>query len=134
MGTISPYGLGTCRDCRRPVRFATTAAGHQQPLDPEPTEAGNVAGRLGDGPGWWTRVPTADRPFDSVRERWFMPHQATCGRLPAPPASQAPPGRPTPPRSRPQPLQEPLPLPPPRELPPGVASLAHHRLTRKDGK
>ena len=130
MGTISPYGLGTCHNCRSPVRWATTEAGKQQALDPEPDERGNVAGRLGDGPGWWARVPTADRPWMPM-ERRFMPHAATCGR----PTLPIPPPRPASPRqARPEALQEVLPLQPPRELPPGVASLARHRLTRKDGR
>lgn len=75
--TFSPYGLGTCHDCGAPVRWATTEAGKSQALNPEPDPAGNVAGRLGEGPGWWARVPTADRPWHPG-ERRFMPHAATC--------------------------------------------------------
>jgi hypothetical protein len=127
--TISPYGLGPCHHCRATVRWATTEAGKQQPLDPEPDPRGNVAARLGEGPGWWARVPTAERPKTDM-ERWFMPHAATCGR---PPLPGVPPPRPGPPPARPAAVQEALPIDPPRRrLPPGVASLDHHRLNRKD--
>ena len=126
MPTISPYGLGTCRACLRPVRWATTEAGKQLALDPEPDEAGNTVARLGEGPGWWSRVPTAERP-QIAAERRFMVHVATCPvrnprstPRPAPPPARRP--------ASPQAHQEALmPLHAVLPLPPGVASLDQHR-------
>lgn len=129
MGTISPYGLGRCRGCRRPVRWATTQAERQMPLDPEPNPDGNVVARLGDGQTWYARIPTADRP-QSPTERRFMPHVATC---PTPPLPQAPQRPPAPARTVPRttPPDGQLQLPLPGLLPRGVASLDRYR-NRKD--
>lgn len=132
MGTISPYGLGRCRGCGRPVRWSTTEAGNAMPLDPEPDDTGNVVARLGGGPGWWSRIPNADRPQRDT-ERRFMPHVATC---PNPPLRPAPPRPPAPAQAPQAPPPEAhaqltLPLQLTEPLPPGVASLADHR-ARKD--
>lgn len=122
MGTISPYGLGRCRGCGRPVRWATTQAERQMPLDPEPDQNGNVVARLGDSQTWYARIPTTDRP-QAPTERRFMPHVATC---PSPPLPRAPQRPPAPAKAKPPPDGQ-LPLPIPGLLPRGITSLDDHR-------
>ena len=132
MGTISPYGLGRCRGCSRPVRWATTQAERQMPLDPEPDQNGNVVARLGDSQTWYARIPTTESP-QAPTERRFMPHVATC---PSPPLPRAPQRPPAPATARPRtttttPPDGQLPLPLLLPDPPAVASLEYYR-ARKD--
>jgi len=67
---------GTCRSCRRPVLWVRTTAGRPMPLDPEPTEAGNVL-LEGGVPRQLTAAEVAGLSDADERER-YLPHHATC--------------------------------------------------------
>lgn len=131
--TISVHGLAVCTPCGRPIRWSRTEADRAMPLDAEPDERGNVVARLGEGPTWYSRIPTPERPQTDV-ERRFMPHFATCpARTPQRPP-QPPPAPPGPlPEPEPPAHQElPLPLDIPDQPVPTPAPLAHYRRTRTD--
>lgn len=38
----APAKLSECRDCKKPIRWATTRRGSKMPLDPDPVPDGNV--------------------------------------------------------------------------------------------
>jgi hypothetical protein len=69
----------TCQWCGQPIRWMTTEKGRRMCLDPEPTQAGNVA--LVDlEEGQRARVLTAAELYE-WRGRLWMPHSATCSHI-----------------------------------------------------
>jgi hypothetical protein len=69
------FKTAPCRSCKAPIIWARTAAGKLMPVDPEPTEGGNV--ELTASAGWpnW-RAVVHPQPMLGVQLR--MPHHATC--------------------------------------------------------
>ena len=72
-----------CRSCRAPIVWARTTAGRLMPLDPTPTDAGNVEIINGHA------VVHGQAPL--AHRNLYMPHFATCpqgqqwsGRSPQP--------------------------------------------------
>jgi len=59
-----------CRSCREPIVWARTPAGKLMPLDPTPTEQGNV--EMVDGLAVVHHQPTL------TDTNLYMPHFATC--------------------------------------------------------
>ncbi|MFC8859300.1 hypothetical protein [[Kitasatospora] papulosa] len=75
--------LTRCRRCGAPICWALTSAnGRRQPIDAEPTEAGNLAVMAGADGVLYVRTVTAARPDIRPGEWQAMPHHATC---PSPP-------------------------------------------------
>ncbi|MGW1182991.1 hypothetical protein ACWD7Y_05175 [Streptomyces drozdowiczii] len=75
----SPHHITTCRSCRARICWAlTTANGRRQPVDAEPTEAGNLAVMQGPDGLLYVRSITKDRPEVRPGEWSAMPHHATC--------------------------------------------------------
>ncbi|MEV3995781.1 hypothetical protein AB0K62_08825 [Streptomyces halstedii] len=71
--------LTTCRRCGARICWAlTTANGRRQPVDAEPTEAGNLAVMQGPDGVLYVRSVTAARPDIRPGEWQAMPHHATC--------------------------------------------------------
>ncbi|RSS51386.1 hypothetical protein [Streptomyces sp. WAC01280] len=76
----SPTGSTPCPSCEQPIRWAVTAAGHRQALNPTADPAGNL-GAYTDGTGRLrVRALTAERPSLEGAEWRAMPHAATCTR------------------------------------------------------
>lgn len=74
----SPHGVTTCPSCHQRIRWAITAAGRRQPINPDPDEQGNLAVYT-DGTGTLrARVLTKERPALEHLEWRAMPHVATC--------------------------------------------------------
>ncbi|MFI9005084.1 hypothetical protein [Streptomyces sp. NPDC053541] len=94
----TPHGTVPCPSCGQPIRWAVTAAGRRQALNPDPDAAGNSAAYT-DGTGRLrVRALTTERPALEHAEWRAMPHAATCTR-PRPRRSvprQTPGVRPTP--------------------------------------
>ncbi|MGW1127487.1 hypothetical protein [Streptomyces sp. NPDC002526] len=87
----SPHHITTCRSCRARICWAlTTANGRRQPVDAEPTDAGNLAVMQGPDGVLYVRSITKARPEVRPGEWRAMPHHATCT---APPPKR--PARPT---------------------------------------
>ncbi|MFD9952445.1 hypothetical protein [[Kitasatospora] papulosa] len=71
--------LTRCRRCGAPICWALTSAnGRRQPIDAEPTEAGNLAVMSGADGVLYVRAVTAARPDIRPGEWQAMPHHATC--------------------------------------------------------
>lgn len=69
-----------CESCAQPIRWATTAIGRRQPINPTTDPAGNLAAYT-DGTGRLrVRVLTGERPTLEGAEWRAMPHAATCTR------------------------------------------------------
>jgi hypothetical protein len=69
--------VSNCRSCRAPVTWVLTVNGRKMPLDPKPTDDGNVAVRRderGDMRGHVLRE--GEEP--KAGERRFTSHFATC--------------------------------------------------------
>lgn len=65
-----------CRECTLPVRFVALDTGKALPVDPAPSERGNVCARVLSGRLHGYVVSKA-HPADPLFLR-FMPHHATC--------------------------------------------------------
>ncbi|MFE6379207.1 hypothetical protein [Streptomyces roseolus] len=74
----SPTTTVPCLSCGTPVRWAVTAAGRRQAVNPDPDPSGNL-GVYTDGTGRLrVRVLTTERPTLEHAEWQAMPHAATC--------------------------------------------------------
>lgn len=72
-----------CRRCHARICWAlTTANGRRQPVDAEPTTAGNLAVMQGPDGVLYVRAVTAARPEIRPGEWQAMPHHATCNSQP----------------------------------------------------
>ncbi|MGW2591981.1 hypothetical protein ACWCXC_17180 [Streptomyces sp. NPDC001515] len=85
--------ITTCRRCGARICWAlTTARGRRQPVDAEPTTAGNLAVMQAADGVLYVRAVTAARPDIRPGEWPAMPHHATCTaqppRRPARPAGE----------------------------------------------
>ena len=79
--------MNVCVGCGAPIRWVLTVAGKRLPIDPEPTEDGNVVVRDVDGQ---PRAHVLTGPELPAREQAWRPHWATCpkaGEFRAPPAT-----------------------------------------------
>lgn len=75
----SSHHITRCRRCAAAICWAlTTANGRRQPIDAEPTEAGNLAVMQGPDGVLYVRSVTAARPDIRPGEWKGMPHHATC--------------------------------------------------------
>ncbi|MDX2624679.1 hypothetical protein PV356_35255 [Streptomyces sp. WI03-5b] len=75
----SRHHLTRCRRCGAPICWALTSAnGRRQPIDAEPTEAGNLAVMQAADGVLYVRAVTAARPEIRPGEWQAMPHHATC--------------------------------------------------------
>lgn len=68
--------MSTCRSCGGEIIWARTAAGKSMPLDPEPSQDGNVEA-VRDGHGTLS-VVTVHKEHPMFAGDLFMPHFATC--------------------------------------------------------
>ncbi|MBD0707373.1 MULTISPECIES: hypothetical protein [unclassified Streptomyces] len=76
----TPHGAEPCPSCGQAVRWAYTAAGRRQAINPTSDPAGNL-GAYTDGTGRLrVRVLTSERPTLEGAEWRAMPHAATCAR------------------------------------------------------
>ncbi|MFJ2701856.1 hypothetical protein ACIO3R_01490 [Streptomyces sp. NPDC087428] len=72
-----------CRRCNARICWAlTTANGRRQPIDAEPTAAGNLAVMQAADGVLYVRSVTAARPEIRPGEWQAMPHHATCSSPP----------------------------------------------------
>lgn len=65
--------MSNCNGCRAPVVWAVTPAGKSMPVDPDPTDNGNLVLTLGTPP----RVRPPELTDDPDGPRWVS-HFATC--------------------------------------------------------
>ncbi|MFE7347497.1 hypothetical protein [Streptomyces fimicarius] len=71
--------ITACRRCGARICWAlTTANGRRQPVDAEPTKAGNLAVMQGPDGVLYVRSITVARPEIRPSEWQAMPHHATC--------------------------------------------------------
>ncbi|BAU83322.1 hypothetical protein SLA_2395 [Streptomyces laurentii] len=75
-----PHGTTPCPSCALPVRWAVTAAGRRQALNPAPDGGGNLAAYTDATGRLRVRALTTERPVPDHVEWRAMPHVATCVR------------------------------------------------------
>jgi hypothetical protein len=68
--------MSECRSCKREIVWARTSAGKFMPIDPEPTESGNV--ELVPCAGWPNLKAVVHGQPPILPTTLYTPHHASC--------------------------------------------------------